>query len=149
MNSHAPAILELPAPKEVSILWDLNLSAASSSQDYSRSTRTRHRQLATNTPSYRCCPGSLLPSSARCASLPVHRSGPALKSVSLKIEVPMVLTTVWYLMKPWAPDRGSLIAPIPRTGQHCQCSKLLPLNAISRLCTRERQREREREREKI
>ena len=26
MNSHAHAILELPAPKEVSILWDLTLS---------------------------------------------------------------------------------------------------------------------------
>ena len=40
----------------------------------------------------------------------------------------------WYLMAPWAPDRGSPIAPIPRTGQHCQCSELLLLNAISRLC---------------
>jgi hypothetical protein len=27
-------ILELPAPKEVSLIWDLNLSASSSSQDF-------------------------------------------------------------------------------------------------------------------
>jgi hypothetical protein len=30
----------------------------------------------------------------------------------------------------------SLIATIPRRVQNCQCSKLLLLNAISRLCTR-------------
>ncbi len=33
MNSHAHMILELPAPNEVSILWDLDLLAFSSSQD--------------------------------------------------------------------------------------------------------------------
>ena len=29
MNSHAHVILELPAPKEVSMIWDLNLSGSS------------------------------------------------------------------------------------------------------------------------
>ncbi len=33
MSSHAHMILELPAANEVSILWDLNLSVSSSSQD--------------------------------------------------------------------------------------------------------------------
>jgi hypothetical protein len=33
MSSHAHVILELPAPKEVSMIWDLNLSASFSSQD--------------------------------------------------------------------------------------------------------------------
>ena len=46
MNSHAHVILELPAPKEVSVLWDLNLSASFSSQDFSRFTRSRDRQSA-------------------------------------------------------------------------------------------------------
>ena len=36
MNSHAHVILELPEPKEVSMIWDLNLSASFSSQDFSR-----------------------------------------------------------------------------------------------------------------
>ena len=71
MNSHAHVILELPAPKEVSMIWDLNLSASFSSQDFSRFTRSRDRQSATNTPSYRCCPGSLLSSSPSSATLPV------------------------------------------------------------------------------
>ena len=35
MNSHAHVILELPAPKEVSMIWDLNLSASFSSQHVS------------------------------------------------------------------------------------------------------------------
>ncbi len=34
MNSHANVILELPAPKEVGIVWDLNLSAFSISHDF-------------------------------------------------------------------------------------------------------------------
>ena len=34
MNSHAHMILELPAPKEVSLIWDLNMSASASSQDF-------------------------------------------------------------------------------------------------------------------
>ncbi len=53
MNSHAHVILELHAPKEVSLSWDLNLSASFSSQDFSRFTKSRARQSATNTPSYR------------------------------------------------------------------------------------------------
>ena len=56
MNSHAHTILELPAPKEVSMIWDLNMSASFSGQEFSRFTRSRDRQSATNTPSYRCCP---------------------------------------------------------------------------------------------
>ena len=36
MNSHAHAILELPVPKEVSMIWDLNLSASFSSQEGER-----------------------------------------------------------------------------------------------------------------
>jgi hypothetical protein len=44
MNSHAHAILELPAPKEVSNFWDLNLSAFFSSQDFSRFTREREER---------------------------------------------------------------------------------------------------------
>ena len=136
MSSHAHVRLELPAPKEVSMLWDLNMSASSSSQDFSRSTRTRDRQSATNTPSLRCCPASLLPSSARCATLPVHRSSPALNSVCLQMQKLMIQSTVCYLMTPWALDRGSFITPIPRTGHNCPCSKLWPLNAISPLCTR-------------
>ena len=96
MNSHAHVILELPAPKEVSLIWDINLSASSSSQDFSRLTGSRDRQSATNTPSYRCCPGSLLTSSACCTTLPVHRSSPALNSVALKVQIPLLKATVWY-----------------------------------------------------
>ena len=44
MNSHAHVILELPAPKEVSMIWDLNLSASFSGQDFSRFTRSRERE---------------------------------------------------------------------------------------------------------
>ena len=99
-------------------------------------TRSRDRQSASNTPSYQCCPGSLLTSSASCTTLPVERSSPALNAVALKAQIPMLRATVWYLMTPWAPHRGSLIATIPRTVQNGQCSKLLLLNAISRLCTR-------------
>ncbi len=33
MNSHAHMILELRAAKEVSILWDLNVSVSPSSED--------------------------------------------------------------------------------------------------------------------
>ncbi len=99
-------------------------------------TRSRERQSTTNTPSYRCCPVSILSSSASCATLPVHRSSPALNAVALKVQIPMLKGTVWYLMTPWAPHRGSLIATIPRTGHNFQCSALLPQNLISRLCAR-------------
>ncbi len=105
MNSYAHLILGLPALKEVSILWDLNLSAFSSSQDISRSTRTRDRQSATNTPSYRCCPGSLLSSSPSCTTLPVHRSNHARNAVECKVLIPRLQCTVWYLVTPWAPYR--------------------------------------------
>ncbi len=101
VNSHAYVILELPAPNEVSILWDVNLSASVSSQDFSRCTRSRERQSATNTPSYRCCTGSIFSSSASCVTLPVHRSSPALNAVALKVQIPMLKATVWYLMTPW------------------------------------------------
>jgi hypothetical protein len=69
-------ILELPAPKEVSILWNQNLSASSISQDFSLFTRSRDRQSATNTLSYRCCSVlfSLHLLSASCA-LPLHLGG--------------------------------------------------------------------------
>jgi hypothetical protein len=136
MNSHAQVILELPTPKEVSMIWDPNLSVSFSSQDFSRCTRSRERQSATNTPSYRCFPVPLCSSSASCATLPVHRSSPALNAVALKVQIPMLKATVWYLMTPWARHRGSLIATIPRTGQNFQCSALLPQNSISRLCAR-------------
>jgi hypothetical protein len=118
MNSHAHVILELPAPKEVSMIWYLNLSVSFSSQDFSRFTRSRDRQSATNTPSYRCCPGSLLSSTASCDTLPVHRSGPALNAVALKVQIPMLKATVWWTLQ------------------------------IPRVCVREREREREPEREK-
>ena len=114
MSSHAHVILEVPAPKEVSSFWDLNLSASFSSQGVSRFTRSRDRQSATNTPSYRCCPGSLLSSSPSCATLPVHHSSPALKPVTLKVQLPMFQSTVWCFMTARAPHRGSLIAIVPR-----------------------------------
>ncbi len=136
MNSHSHVILELPAPKEISILWGRNLSAPSSSQECSGLTRSRDRQSSTNTPSYRCCSGSLLTSSASCTTLPVHHSSPAINSVGLKVPIPTLQTTVRYLMTPLAPHRGSLIATMPRTAQNCPCSSLLLLNAISSLCTR-------------
>jgi hypothetical protein len=41
------------------MIWDLNLAAFFSSQAFSSFTRGRDRQSATNTPSYRCCPGLL------------------------------------------------------------------------------------------
>ncbi len=41
MNSHAHVIQELPAPKEVIMIWDLNLSASFSSHAFSRFTRER------------------------------------------------------------------------------------------------------------
>ena len=96
--SHAHVILELPAPKEVSNFWDLNLSASFSSQGFSRFTRSRDRQSATNTPSYRSGPGSLLTTYASCTTLPVHRSSPPLNAVALKVQIPMLKATVWYLM---------------------------------------------------
>ncbi len=43
MSSHAHMILELPAPKQVSNFWDLNLSASFSGQGFSRFTRKRVR----------------------------------------------------------------------------------------------------------
>ena len=122
MNSHAHVILELPAPKEVSMIWDLNLSDSFSSQRFSRFTRSRDRQSATNTPSYRLSMLSwfslfLFTSTASCATLPVHRSSPALDAVGLKVQIPMLRTTVWYFMTTRAPHRGSLIAITPRTVQ--------------------------------
>ena len=45
MNSHAHVIVELPAPKEVSMLLDLNLSTSFSSQDASRLERERLEDL--------------------------------------------------------------------------------------------------------
>ena len=45
----------------------------------------------------------------------------------------MLQSTVWYLMKPWAPHRGSRITIIPRTCKNCQ----------------ERETDREREQEKM
>ena len=56
----------------------------------------------------------LFSSTASCATLPVHRSSPALNALELKVQIPMLQSTVWYLMTPWAPDRGSHIATIPR-----------------------------------
>ena len=44
MHSHAHMILELPATNEVSILWDLNLSVFSSSQDERERERERERE---------------------------------------------------------------------------------------------------------
>ena len=44
MNSHAHVILELPAAKEVSILWDLNLSVSSRSQDVRERQKERKRE---------------------------------------------------------------------------------------------------------
>ena len=57
----------------------------------------------------------LFSSKASCATLPVHRSSPALNALELKVQIPMLQSTVWYFMTPWAPHRGSLIATIPRT----------------------------------
>ena len=57
-------------------------------QDCSRCTRSSERQSATNTPSYRCCPGSLFSSTTSCATLPVHRSSPALNAVEVKSSDP-------------------------------------------------------------
>jgi hypothetical protein len=79
MNSRAHVILELPAPKEVSMILDQNLSAPVSSQDCSRFTMSRKPQSATNTPSYRCSSDSLFSPTASCATLPVHLSSPAQK----------------------------------------------------------------------
>jgi hypothetical protein len=61
-------ILEMSAPKDVSILWDLNLIASDSSQDFPLFTRSRARQSATNRQSYRCGAGVLLTSSAICTA---------------------------------------------------------------------------------
>ena len=44
MNSHAHVILELPAAKEVSILWDLKLSVSSRSQDDREREREREKE---------------------------------------------------------------------------------------------------------
>ena len=134
MDSHAHVILELPVPKEVRFIWDLNLSGSSSSQDFS--PRSRDHQPATNTPSDRCCPGSLLTSSPSCTPLRVHRPSPALDAVELKVQIPMLKATVWYLMTPWAPHRGSLSATVPRTVRNRQCSQL-----TERDIARERERD--------
>ncbi len=87
INSHAHVILELLAPNEVRFLRGLSLSASSSSQEFSGLTRSRYRQSTSNTPSYRCCCGSLLTSSANCTMLPVNRSGPAMNSLVLKVQM--------------------------------------------------------------
>ena len=62
MNSHAHVLFVLLAPKEVNLILDLNLSASSSSHHFSPLTRSSDRQSATNAPSCRYCPGSLLTS---------------------------------------------------------------------------------------
>ncbi len=150
MNSQAHVIPEVPAPKEVSLTWDHNLSASSSSQDFF----TFDQEYGSSVGHQYAVLSMLsrfsvhLTSSASCTTLPVHRSSCAINSVELKFQIPILQITVRSLMTPWAPHRGSLIATIPRTGQNCQCSKLLLLNSISRLCTR-RQAEREREKMKI
>ena len=138
MSSHAHVILELPAPKEVSHIWDLNLSASFSSLDVPHFTRSRERQSATNTPPYRCCPGFSF--SRQLLAIPlyqyvalVRRSSPCSKQVPI-----LILPTVRYLMAPWAwaAHRGCLIAAIRRTGQNFQCIALLLYNSSSRLCAR-------------
>jgi hypothetical protein len=171
MNSHAHVILELPAPKNVSNFWNLHLSASFSSQGFSRVTRSRDRQSATNTPSYRCCPGflfSLFSSTASCAILPVHRFSPALNAVALRVQVPMIKATIWYFMTPWAPHRNSLIQPshaqvrisnAERSGRRIRSAASAPaLMLFAKICSRasksacpldvnppDRERERERE----
>ena len=107
----------LPAPKEVTHRWDLNLSASFSSQDFSWFTRSR---IVSRPPircliPYRCCPGCFLfASAASYPTLPVHRSGPAMISM-LKVQSVMLPTAVRYLTTPWAAHRGSLIATIPES----------------------------------
>ena len=126
MNSHAHVVLELPAPKEVSMIWDLNLSASFSSQHVSPGvgivSRPPIRRLIDVVPVrfFR------FSSKASCATLPVHRCSRALNAVELKVQILILKATVWYLMTPRAPHRGSLIATIPRAGQNFQCSALLP-----------------------
>ena len=83
-STQRPMILELPAPKEVSMIWDLNLTASSSSQGFSLFTRSRDRQSATNTPSDRCCPGSLLTSSAICTA---RSTGASLRAASVSAKI--------------------------------------------------------------
>jgi hypothetical protein len=130
MNSQAHVILELPAPKEVSMIWDLNLSASFSSQDFSRFTRSMERRSVGHQYAVLSMLSRLslflFSSTASCATLPVHHSNPALNAVQLKVQNPMLRATEWYFMTPPAPHRDSLIATIPRTGQNFQCSTLLP-----------------------
>ena len=159
MNSHAHVILELPEPKEVSMIWDLNRSASFSSKDFSRCTRRRERQSATNTPSYRCCPGSIFTSSASCVTLPVHRSSPALNAVELKVQIPMLSAKVWYLMTPWAPHPSSWLShwnhPTHRSEFPMQRALVVefdqpPLRPPAKICSRaSREREREDEDEDL
>jgi hypothetical protein len=117
MNSHAHVILELPAPKEVSMIWDLNLPASFNSQAFARCTRNRERQSATNTPSYRCCPGYLFSSSASCATLPVHCSSPVLNPVALKVQIPMLKTA-----PRWQPTDPALANSYTGRRSYCKCS---------------------------
>ncbi len=55
MNSHAHVVLELPAPKEVSMIWDLNLPASFSSQPDRGESRGRGSPLRSV-----ACPSRLL-----------------------------------------------------------------------------------------
>ena len=93
----------LPASKEVTHRWDLNLSASFSSQDLAWFTR---RRIVSRPPircliPYRCCPGCFLfASAASYPTLPVHRSDPAMISM-LKVQIVMLPTAVRYLTPPW------------------------------------------------
>ena len=112
MNSHAHVILELPAPKEVSMIWDLNLSASFTSQDFhvapgvGNVSRPPIRRLIDVVP----VRFFLFSSKASCATLPVHRSSRALNAVELKVQIPMLSAKVWYLMTPWAPHPSSWLS---------------------------------------
>ena len=44
MNSHAHAILELPAPNEVSMIWDLKLSVSFSGEREREREREREKE---------------------------------------------------------------------------------------------------------
>ena len=136
MNSHAHVILELPALQEVSI-------SGISTCPLPPAARIFHVQPGLGIVSWP-------PIRRLIHVVPVlfslHRlAAPLYRYIALALHSSpcpskfksrwSLLATVWYLMTPWAPDRGSPVAPIQYTGQHCQCSKLLPLTAI-----RERER---------
>ncbi len=61
------------------------------------------------------------PSTASCVTLPVHRFSHALNAVELNVRIPILKDTVWSLITPWAPHRGSRLATLPRTGQNFRC----------------------------